>query len=245
MKVWKPRLQAGLFMFKTFTIGNYKQLEKGAVLANDRLVKTAPFYIRFKPACMSKRSMMKGSDLYRTYAGRSAFRSCIRWSHNIDMRCCLCRGLHLYRIHCHCIRSLNYIRIPYCSHSHLNCRIHILCCIHNLCCSRSCLNYHIRSLCCSCIRSRWNCRSRSPSYSPSYSPSCILCYSRSRSFACCRSRSLLPELNLKASGRLCLSSVFRSSNHWPQSRDNLLPLGRMHCTDPGRRKAYILLLRRC
>ena len=203
MKVWKPRLQAGLFMFKTFTIGNYKQLEKGAVLANDRLVKTAPFYIRFKPACMSKRSMMKGSDLYRTYAGRSAFRSCIRWSHNIDMRCCLCRGLHLYRIHCHCIRSLNYIRIPYCSHSHLNCRIHILCCIHNLCCSRS------------------------------------------RSFACCRSRSLLPELNLKASGRLCLSSVFRSSNHWPQSRDNLLPLGRMHCTDPGRRKAYILLLRRC
>lgn len=218
MKVWKPRLQAGLFMFKTFTIGNYKQLEKGAVLANDRLVKTAPFYIRFKPACMSKRSMMKGSDLYRTYAGRSAFRSCIRWSHNIDMRCCLCRGLHLYRIHCHCIRSLNYIRIPYCSYS-------------------SCLNYHIRSLCCSCIRSRWNCRS--------CSPSCILCYSRSPSFACCRSRSLLPELNLKASGRLCLSSVFRSSNHWPQSRDNLLPLGRMHCTDPGRRKAYILLLRRC
>ena len=205
MKVWKPRLQAGLFMFKTFTIGNYKQLEKGAVLANDRLVKTAPFYIRFKPACMSKRSMMKGSDLYRTYAGRSAFRSCIRWSHNIDMRCCLCRGLHLYRIHCHCIRSQNYTRIPYYS------------------------------------RSRWNCRSRSLSCSPR----CILCYSRSRSFACCRSRSLFPELNLKASGRLCLSSVFRSSNHCPQSRDNLPPLDRMHCTDPGRRKAYILLLRRC
>ena len=43
-------LASGKKKKKTFTIGNDRQLEKGAVLANDRLVKTAPFYIRFKPA---------------------------------------------------------------------------------------------------------------------------------------------------------------------------------------------------